>query len=151
LKFSEGIIYEDYAVIPVFALYAKKITLINECLYNYLIRAGSSMNQMKFNPKLRDILYASDALMDNLNKAEKKYEEEFEYAIFMNAVRGPYFRLRYFKEGKPLIIEMIDWYKKNFPNWKKNKYLKKDKIKFKVYNYLITRKQFWLLNILKRR
>jgi len=151
LKFAEGMIYEDYAIIPVFPLYANKFSYVDKCLYNYLVRDGSTMNQAKFNPKFKDIVRASKVLFENLSKVENPYWGEYEYIIFANTIRDNYFKLRIFPEAMPVLVEMIDWFRRNFPNWKKNKYIKKNGWKYMLYSRLIIKKRFKLLNMLKKR
>ena len=62
LYFLEEGIYEDIAMIPLVALYASDITYIEEPLYHYYIRKGSSMRQTRFNKKLLSIYLVLETL-----------------------------------------------------------------------------------------
>ena len=64
LYFLEKGIYEDIAMIPLVAVYANNITYIEEPLYHYYIRKGSSMRQTEFNQKLLSIY----PVLENLEK-----------------------------------------------------------------------------------
>lgn len=64
LYFLEKGIYEDIAMIPLVAIYANNITYIEEPLYHYYIRKGSSMRQTEFNQKLLSIY----PVLENLEK-----------------------------------------------------------------------------------
>lgn len=150
MEFAQGMIYEDYAVIPAFALYTNRIAFINDCVYNYLVREGSTMNQFKFNPKFKDIIPASQTLLDNISFTDR-YREEFEYVIFRNTIRDNYFKLRKIPEAMSILSDMIDWFKVNFPNWKKNPYIRNEGFRYMLYSKLIINKQFWFLNLLKKR
>ena len=81
LIFLEKGIYEDIAMIPLIALYANKISYLEEPLYNYYIRKGSTMRQEEFNNKLLCIYNALEALENGFINAHKKdeYFEELEF------------------------------------------------------------------------
>jgi len=148
IEFPEGIIYEDYAIIPTFVSHAKNISFVNDYLYNYLVRENSTMTQSKFNPKLRNILTASDLLFE---KMDNNYFNEFEYLFFINIIREGYFRLRDIKDSDELISDMIDWYCEHFPKWKKNPYIRNKGFKYVQYSNLVTKKRFGMLNLLKKK
>ena len=100
LFFKENIIYEDFAVVPAYALFAKKISYIEEPLYLYYQRVGSTMNQESYNKKFEDIFVAYDNLT-NIFKDAKQYDdyiEEFKYLYLEHLLRGASFRfLKYDK------------------------------------------------------
>jgi hypothetical protein len=81
IKFMEGYIYEDLATMPILAEYAKNIIYLEEPLYNYIIRNGSTMRQKKYNKKLESIFVAIEYLEKEFKerKLDLKYKEEIEY------------------------------------------------------------------------
>ena len=149
LFFPEGIIYEDYAIVPTYALFANKISYVNKPFYNYLIREGSTMTQ-KFNKKFYDIVTATDILYKNLEKYGFSYYEEYEYFIIKNIFREAYVRLKTFEEGFLVLDELSNWAKTNIPNWTKNKYFKNESFKERLFSYLIYKRQYKLLDFIHK-
>ncbi len=126
IHFLENRIYEDLAMIPTLALYTNKIGYIDSYLYNYFIREGSTMNQTKYNKKLEDIFAAMEELS---SKFKNNYKEELEYLYIMHLLREASLRFLNYKEGKSKRKEIINLMKNKFPNWKNNKYFKKESFK----------------------
>ena len=81
IKFLENYIYEDLATMPILAGYANNIIYVEEPLYNYIIRAGSTMRQKSYNKKLESIFVALEHLENELKKRNLyfKYKDELEY------------------------------------------------------------------------
>ncbi len=124
--FLENRIYEDLATIPTLALYTNKIGYIDSYLYNYLIRNGSTMNQMKYSKKLEDIFPVMEELS---SKFQNNHKEELEYLYIMHLLREASLRFLLYKEGKNKRKEIINLMKNKFPNWKNNKYFKNESFK----------------------
>lgn len=138
-KFLENHIYEDLAVIPFVAIKTKKIVYLKEFKYNYLIRIGSTMNQVKYNPKLNDIF---DAL-DNLTKLfNGKYSKELEYIYIRHLLHDASLRFLKFNnfESKEALDRINEIMREKYPNWNKNKYL-----------YLLSKKELLLTKIIYNR
>ena len=138
-KFLENHIYEDLAVMPYVAIKTKKIEYLKEFKYNYLIRIGSTMNQVKYNPKLNDIF---DAL-DNLTKLfNGKYSDELEYIYIKHLLHDASLRFLKFNnlESKKALNKINQIMRKRYPKWIKNKYL-----------YLIDKKEVLLTKIIYNR
>ena len=144
LYFPEGIIYEDYAVVPLYFLFADKISYVERPLYNYFIRKGSTMNQ-EFNNKLYDIVDATNILFRRLEQYGFPYYQEYEYFIIKNIFREAYIRLKEFDEGYKVLDYIVAWAKVKIPNWYKNKYFKEEKMKKRIFTYLIYKRQYKLL------
>lgn len=148
LEFPEGIIYEDYALMPLIGPLAHRITHLNECLYYYVVRENSSMTQNKFNKKFHNIITATEFLFNKIkdDKLYQQYYDEYEYVIICNLLRESYIRLKGFNEAEYILLEIIDWLKQNMPKWYKNKYYKKRfNFREKIYNYLVYKKKYkWL-------
>ena len=58
INFLENHIYEDLATMPILAGYINKIAYVQEPLYNYIIRLGSTMRLSVYNKKLDSIFVA---------------------------------------------------------------------------------------------
>lgn len=147
LFFPEGIIYEDYAVVPTYALFANKISYVDRPFYNYLIRQGSTMTQT-FNKKFYDMVTATEILYKSLEKYGFSYYEEYEYFIIKNIFREAYVRLKKYDEGLIIMDQLSLWAKNNIPNWYKNKYFKKEGLKSRIFTYLIYKRKYKLLEFI---
>ena len=81
ILFLENHIYEDLATMPILTEYANNITYLEEPLYDYIIRSGSTMRQKTYNKKLESIFIALSHLDDEfkLRNLSKKYKNELEY------------------------------------------------------------------------
>ena len=138
--------YEDIGIVPAWALFASKISFVNENLYYYLIRQGSTMNQVKYNEKLTHIFSS----LNNLKKyfdCNEKYVEEIEWIYIDHLLHAASLRFLKFGDYKSL-DEIVNIFKNSFPNWKKNKYYKLKSKKYKIVCTLIYYKKYKLLNLL---
>ena len=147
IKFTEGIYYEDLELCPKLVIYAKKISFVNESLYNYLMRESSIMHQNSFNDKLLDIYKVLDS---NYKVLVKDYYDEIEYMYIIHLLRTASLRFLDYKEGKSEINKIKLIIKDKFPNWKDNIYFKKSNKKIKVISYLAYYKMILLLKIIKK-
>lgn len=149
LFFPEKIIYEDYACIPLYGLFAKKISYVNKYFYYYLIRENSTMTQ-NFNLKFYDILKASEILYNKSSAISENYKEVFEFLIVENLLRDTYFRLKDIKESKYLLLKARDYIEKIYPKFLKNKYIKNKGFKYKMITYLIYKQKYKILNLINK-
>ena len=129
IRFFENHIYEDLATIPTFALYTKKIAYIDSYLYNYLIREGSTMNQVIYNKKLEDIF---DSMKELSDKFKENYIEELEYLYIEHLLHAASLRFLNYQEGKIQRNRINKIMKDRFPNWKYNKYFKQRDFKYRL-------------------
>lgn len=81
ITFLENHIYEDLATMPILAEYANNITYLEKPLYDYIIRAGSTMRQKTYNKKLDSIFIALSHLGTEFKarNLSKKYQSELEF------------------------------------------------------------------------
>ena len=61
LRFKEGIYHEDNLFTPLVCYYAKKVKVVNECLYDYRVRANSITTTGNVK-RLRDLLETANTL-----------------------------------------------------------------------------------------
>lgn len=134
IKFLEHHIYEDMATMPILVGYIDKVSYIQKPLYGYIIRSGSTMRQKTYNKKLESIFVAVDYLVNQFKERglEKKYKEELEYIIIEHLLYAGSGRFLQYEEGKNKLKEIKKIMKENYPNWKENKYYKKQSSKFKI-------------------
>lgn len=137
-KFLVGYIYEDLATIPLTTFYTDKIDYINVPLYNYIIRSGSTMRQKVYNPKLENIYYAIDYLYENTKKLSNKFDEELEYMFIEHLLHASTLRFLEFENTDEYIEKNAQILLEKYPNWNKNKYYKKQTLKYKIMCKLVT-------------
>mgnify|MGYP004621027173 FL=1 len=128
IKFLEGNIYEDLAIIPTLAFYSNKISYCNEILYHYVIRQNSTMNQTKYSKKLESIFNVMDTLYNSFKG--KGYDNELEFLYINHLLYAGCGRFLKYKGTNNMILKIIDTMNSKFPNWMENKYFQ---IQSKIY------------------
>lgn len=140
LYFPENMIYEDLAVMPTLGAFATKIVYIKKPYYYYYIRNNSSMRQLKYSEKLKNIFKAMELLEKKFidSNLKERYADELEFLYIEHLLYAGIGRFINFKEGNEDIKRIHDIMLEKFPNWKKNKYyLQCSKV------YKITCNIFW--------
>jgi len=140
--------YEDISVVPLWGIYSHKISIIDEPLYYYLIREGSTMKQVEYDEKLTHIYPSLDNLYYNFTlKTKDKYKEELEWIYIEHLLHAA--SLRFLKFNKLEEIKKINkTIKDRFPKWNKNKYYQKQNIKYKIVCNLIYKEKIKLLKLI---
>lgn len=146
LYFLEHHFYEDIAVMPALCLFSKRITFMNENLYYYLVRTGSTMKQVKYSQSLEDIFDSLDYLSNIFikNNAYQEYYTELEYIYIDHLLHAASLRFYTFKKFDQL-SKIVDIMKQKYPKWKRNKYYKEHGIKYKIVCSLFYKKKYKLL------
>ena len=147
LEFKKGIYYEDLELMPRMVKYTKKIGFLDEGLYYYLQRSGSIMKQKEFNNKLLDIF---SVLELNKKVLSKEYPEEIEYMYITHLLRTATLRFLEYQGTQKYLDEINLIIRNNYPNWKKNIYLKKASKKTKIISYLAYSKCYGVLKLIKK-
>ena len=150
IYFLEDSIYEDLATIPLLGIYAEKISNIEDCLYYYVIRINSSMNQIKYSKKLEDIFKVMNHLKIEFSKVDDTYFEVLEYLNIEHLLYSAYLRFINFKEGRNKCIYISNYINKNYPNWNKNKIYKKKSKKFKLFCFFASHKLLFMCKLIKK-
>ena len=158
--FRTKVWYEDLDFVSKVILKAKKISFIDEGLYYYLLRQGSTMNNSNIMKNL-DILKSFDSLINYLKekKCYDKYKDEVTYLAIYHIYIAAIVRIiniNNSKDKKQVINELIKYMESNFPDFKNNRYLYLlDRNKKIVYNlvryhqYLLIRLIFKIKKIIK--
>ncbi len=146
LRFSEGIIYEDFELIPRLALYTNKIEFLDDYLYYYVIHDNSTMRQEKFHPKMTNIYLAINSLKNAFFHTEFIQELECIYIEHLLHGAGPRFTI--YPEGKAEVEKIHRTIHSTFPKWYKNKYYKAMGVRYKIVCTLCYLKQKRLLAFL---
>lgn len=140
--------YEDISVVPLWGIYSNKISYVDESLYYYLIHDGSTMKQIEYNEKLTHIYDSLDNLYIKFRgKVKNKYDDELEWIYIEHLLHAA--SLRFYKFDKLDEIKKINSIMKDrFPKWKRNKYYKKQNIKYKIVCTLIYKERFKFLKLI---
>lgn len=140
--YPKGLRYEDieffYKMVP----YYNKVSFVKEPLIHYVQRNSSISNVQ--NERTKEIF---DVLDNSINYYIEKnlyddYKDELEYTYARILLCSSLFRMVKI-ENKDVRKKLLDktWYKLNnmFPDWKKNRILKKDKCKKNLYMKSVNR------------
>lgn len=152
LEFKSKVWYEDLAFTCKVIMKAEKIGFVDEGLYNYLIRQGSTMNNSNIKRNL-EILDAFDDIISYIekNKKYKTYYSQVEYLAIYHIFIAAIVRVANVKniENKKEIIKKLRTYvEEKFPNYQNNQYLNLlDKNKKIIYN-IVKSKQYWLIQLI---
>lgn len=146
-RFPNGIFYEDLAVYPFVAAKAQKVEYVSEPFYKYRMRLGSTMKQQKNSKRLLDIFKVFNLIEESMNLIENasEYNDELEYIYIEHLLHAASLRFIDHKDEDENIIKIIDIMKKKYPNWRKNKYYKKQTLKYKIVCNLLYKKKINLL------
>ena len=151
LQFPVGLRYEDveffYKLVP----YLNKISFVKKSLVHYVQRENSIVNTQ--NIRTKEIFTVLENVITYYKKIGiyEEYKQELEYIYARFLLCSSLKRMCKIKDKtqrKELLKETWDNINKNFPNWKKNKILKKhslknmyikscNKITYKIYCFFL--------------
>lgn len=151
LEFKEKVWYEDLAFTLKAIMNSNTFAFIDEPLYDYLIREGSTMN----NSNVQRNLEILDAFNDILSYIKHNKKEEYFSKIEFLAIDHIYISaiVRVLKADadknikKETIEKLIDYMNKKFPNYKSNKYINTLSKNRKIIYKLINMKMYSLINL----
>lgn len=88
LYFPQGIKYEDFAVVPLYFMYAKNVAIVDEALYYYLTREDSTSLKKNANHH-KDVIKSAVLLREELFKRGfREYHEEAEGLYIRQLMNG---------------------------------------------------------------
>lgn len=153
LKFRSKVWYEDIDFSYKILTLSKKTSFLEDNLYNYLLREDSIMNSQKANRNLELILAFDEMINYSKNKhIYKKYYNAIEYLCIYHIYITGITRIINIKTDKKtkksIIMKFSNYLKLNFPNYRKNIYLKKLSRNKKIVYFFIEIKQFWIINLI---
>ena len=151
IKFLENHIYEDLATIPILGGCTTKISYIEKPLYNYIIRENSTMRQPVYNKKLDSIFVAIDHLEEQFKSRNllEKYYSEIEYLNIYHLLYAASGRFLEYKGGINKLKNIKKIIKETYPEWRKNKYYKKQNLIFKISCNIFYSNNLIIINIYK--
>ena len=146
IDFRSKVWYEDLDFTVRVLSKAQKIDYVNEPLYCYLYREGSTMNNSNIKRNL-EILSAFDEIKNN-----NKYHDLIEYLAIDNIYISAIVRVinaKSDKKSKKEIINLMrNYILNNFANYNNNKYMKLLSRNRKIVFNLVKLKQYWLIKLL---
>lgn len=105
LKFKEGIFHEDNRFTPLVCYYAKKVKVIDECLYDYRVRDNSITTTSNIK-RLRDLLETANALASFFIP-----KDDFDKTMVYRAITHHYQAVfaNVSKENRYELKQLCDW------------------------------------------
>lgn len=151
IQFPKGYRYEDveftYKLIP----FIKKVSFCKKPLVHYIQREGSISNlQNERNIEIFDVLEHVIEFYKE-NNIYMKYEQELEYVYIRYAFCSSLLRIVKIQDEElkdKLLAETWERVNKNFPNWKQNTILKKNKTPKNIYLRTINRMTYELYSLI---
>ena len=149
LEFRSKVWYEDFDFSIKAICSAKKIGYVNEPLYNYLLREGSTMNNSNVVRNL-EILDAFNEIVKD--KKYKGYYDIIEFLaidhIYISTIVRVINAKADDKVKRETINKLIDYMNTSFPKYKNNKYINTLSKNRKIIYKLINRKKYNLIKLL---
>lgn len=143
--------YEDLRTIPKLYTVAKGIVFTNQCLYRYLQRQGSIMqnSNVKRNSEIIDafddiLSFYQDRQMYSL------YEEELTYLAILHIFIAASVRVLKIELSKVLLDDFRAYMDIHFPDFNHNVYLPTLEIKKKIVFNLLYRRKYLLVQLIFR-
>lgn len=152
LKFKEKVWYEDLAFTLKAIINSNSFGFIDEPLYDYLLRQGSTMNNSNVQRNL-EILDAFDDILSYIKHNKKEeYLDKIEFLAVDHIYISTIVRIVNAevdkKIKKEVINKLIDYMYKEFPNFKDNKYLSTlSRNRIIIYN-LVNMKMYGIIRLL---
>lgn len=149
-KFDEGKYYEDLRLIPKLYLECKKIAFIDDFCYYYIERDNSIMKDINLE-KNYEIVEAIDSLITYYKSHNKyeRYKEEIEFMMLDNIMVSTFDRIICSTDNiKNNLKRYWDFIDNNFPNYKKNKYIKTWDKKRKLIYFLNSHKLYFITKLI---
>ena len=151
IRYPERLWYEDLHTTPKLMLHAKRVTVIGDKFYLYLIRSGSIMNNpnVKRNKEIMDAVSAIDSYFKKNNMREK-FSSELEF-LFMNNIYMAAVRVLKVNSGDSAAVlselHEFDLGKVN----RQNRYFKEQSFKTRLAMGLWQKKRYGLMKLIFRK
>lgn len=131
IMFPEGCIYEDTAFYIKLIPFIESHSYLDEALIYHIFWESSTMNIHR-DKKVGDIFHVLDDIIDFYKTGElwNVYSQEIEYfctKILLNSSLGRVFLIRHRDLRRSLINQTFAFLRKNFPMYRKNVYIQKNK------------------------
>lgn len=135
---------EELSVIPIVSYKSKKPVYIDEFLYNYYQNKKSASNKKIQDFSFYDATFQS--FVKNIENTEE-YQQEIEFRAIEQLLYNKLLVMIKSKISRIDILKEIDDFKKNYPNFLKNKYLKNYRKSKIVFIKILNNKMLFLAKI----
>lgn len=138
--FPKGLVYEDTAFFCKLIPYIKTVGYVSSPFVHYVQRSNSIANsQGAKNAQIFDIF---DLIIDyyRCKGLYEKYHEGLEFACTRVLLGSSLIRMSGISDSvlkKEMVKRTFEYLKLNFPNWRRNQYISKSKIIYRVYFNII--------------
>lgn len=141
--------YEDMYVTFRLYTHSVKFLSVHKPWHNYLQRAGSITNNKNTERNL-EIIPAVEAMLDAFRSAGlyEQYSSQLEFAAFHHEVITSIARVNLADRKSDVQNKLFEDYKRKFPDYLKNPYVKNMSNKYKLIHFCIRTKNYLLLNII---
>ncbi len=152
LEFKEKVWYEDLAFTLKAIMNSNTFAFIDEPLYDYLIREGSTMNNSNVQRNLEILDAFNDILSYIKHNKKEEYFSKIEFLaidhIYISAIVRVLKAEADDKVKRETINKLIDYMNTNFPDYKNNKYINTLSKNRKIIYKLINIKMYGLINLI---
>ena len=152
LEFKQKVWYEDLAFTLKAIINSNSYAFVDEPLYDYLIREGSTMNNSNVKRNL-EILEAFDDILLYIKKNKKKeYLNKIEFLAIDHIYISAIVRVLRAKADnnikKETIDRLINYMSENFPNYKRNEYISTLSKNRKIIYNLINMRLYGIIKLI---
>ena len=141
--------YEDMYVTFRLYTHSGKLLSVHKPWHNYLQRSGSITNNKNTERNL-EIIPAVNAMLDAFREAGlyDRYVSQLEFAAFHHEVITSIVRVNLADRKSDVQDTLFEDYKKKFPEYLKNPYVRNMSRKYKLIHFCIRTKNYLLLNLI---
>lgn len=140
-KYPEDIYFEDVVTISKALIDAKKIVKIEDYLYYYRRTKNSITNNLT--DSNYDIIKALDLISDKF--VENEYQEELEFLNINNLLVDLAIKVLKAKKDINEYLKITNEINDKYPNWYKNRYIKKTRIAKRIYLFCLKNRWYRLI------
>ncbi len=151
ITYPDRIWFEDFYTTPKLYAAAEKITHIGKPWYNYLQRPGSILRNKNLARNL-EIIQVCDEVLGYYKShgLYEKYSRQLEYTVLYNELITSTTRVNLGDKKSPVQAELLDYFLRNFPDYKSNPYINSMAPKLKLLMHLITHKHYGSVNLIMK-
>ena len=127
IRFPEKRWYEDFEAISKLVLHTNKVLITDKIFYSYLLRSNSTMHIKNADRNIDMVTVVKEIL--NYYKSQNKFDEYYdilEYLTILHVLVLATVRVASLDPKHKLLAQFYDFVKSNFPNFRKNCYLKEN-------------------------
>ena len=147
IQYPSRVWFEDYRTNPKLYPFCKSIRYIGKVWYNYR-QQGESITHGKNTERNLEVIDAAEDIVGFYEKAGlfEQYKQELEYSVFYNVLLTSTDRVNLIDPKSDVQEKLLDYVRKRFPDYEKNKYVMGMSKKYKLLHLLIKNTQYMALH-----